>query len=111
MGGFALRKQAPAGAPVVGFPPPSLQGSGYLTAVADELPGMATLTVLEDDEMFVTADIRMNYFRPVRGGELVVEAFVLRKGRSGAHIEATFSTPDGKLVAKASATQNIRRET
>jgi acyl-coenzyme A thioesterase PaaI-like protein len=45
----------------------------------------------------------------VLGGELRIEARVLHRGRSSAYVEATFSDADGEMVAKASATQTIRR--
>jgi acyl-coenzyme A thioesterase PaaI-like protein len=45
----------------------------------------------------------------VLGGELRIEARVLHRGRSSAYVEATFSDAEGEMVAKASATQTIRR--
>jgi len=91
----------------------SPQGSifgGYLSAVSDEMVGMATLSVIEEGEAFVTADLRVNFFRPAVAGTLNAEATVIHKGRSIAHVEAVFTNAEGKLVAKASATQMIRRE-
>lgn len=88
------------------------QGSlfgGYISAAADEMLGMATLSLLADGEAFATSDCHVHYFRPVRGGELRIDARVLHKGRSSAYVEVTFSNADGEMVAKASATQTIRR--
>jgi uncharacterized protein (TIGR00369 family) len=90
----------------------SPQGSlfgGHIAAVADEMLGMATGSILADGDGFTTSDNRVHFFRPVRRGELKIEAFVLHRGRSSAHVEATFTNADGELVAKASATQIIRR--
>lgn len=82
---------------------------GHLAAVSDEMLGMATGSILAEGEGFSTSDIRVHYFRPVRGGELKIAASVLHRGRSSVHVEATFTDADGELVAKAGATQIIRR--
>ena len=49
---------------------------GYISTVADEMTGMATLSVLEKGESFVTADLRVNFFRPVFAGTLNAEATI-----------------------------------
>ena len=82
---------------------------GYLSAVADEMVGMATLTVLDDTESFVTSNCHIDYFRPVQAEELNVEARVIHKGGSSVVVEATFKNAAGKLVARASATQILKR--
>jgi uncharacterized protein (TIGR00369 family) len=84
---------------------------GYISAVADEMVGMATISVLAEGEAFTTSDSRVHYFRPVRGGELKIDASVLHRGGSRAHVEVTFTSADDELVAKASATQIIRSPT
>ncbi len=81
---------------------------GYISAVADEMIGMATISVLADGEAFATSECHVRYLRPIRDGNLEIEAKVLRRSRSVAHVEATFTASDGDLVAKASGTQVIR---
>jgi uncharacterized protein (TIGR00369 family) len=80
---------------------------GYVAAIADSLLGLATLSVLEDGELFSTSDLRVSFFRPVTGGTLRCEAHVIHRGRRMAHVEATFTRTDGKIAAKATATQVI----
>ena len=80
---------------------------GYIAAIADSLVGLATLSVLEDNEMFSTSDLRVSFFRPVVRGTVRCEAMVLHRGRRMAHVEATFAREDGKIAAKATATQVI----
>ncbi len=80
---------------------------GYISALADEVLGMATLTVLPEGEAFATADTRTNYFRPIREGLIAIEAQVVHKGRTNIFVEATFTDESGKLCAKASATQSV----
>jgi uncharacterized protein (TIGR00369 family) len=82
---------------------------GYISAVADEMLGLATGSVLGDGETFITSECSVHYFRPVRRGELRIEGSVVHKGGSSVHAEVTFTNGRGELVAKASATQNIRR--
>jgi len=80
---------------------------GYLSALADEMLGLATVTVLPEGEAFVTADARTNFFRPIRDGIIAIEATVVHKGRTNIFVEATFTDEAGKLCAKASATQTV----
>ena len=80
---------------------------GYLAAVADEMAGMATMTVLPDGASFTTSDLRMQYFRPIACENLSVEATVINQSRSNIHVEAVFSNASGKLIAKAFAVQRL----
>ncbi len=80
---------------------------GYLAALADQILAFAVMTVLGPDEMFTTSDLRLSFFRPVTGGSLIVEGRVVHRGRHMAHLEADFTRPDRKAVAKATATQVI----
>jgi len=83
---------------------------GYISAVADEMVGLATLTVLDNDATFATADTRTNYFRPISDGVIAIEAKVIHKGRTNIFVEATFTDKAGKLCAKASATESVLRQ-
>lgn len=82
---------------------------GFVAALADQLLGMATLSVLDHDEVFTTSDLRTSFFRPIEGGVLRIEAVVVHRGRSMVHAEVTFTRSDGKLAAKATATQVVSR--
>lgn len=82
---------------------------GFIAALADEVLGFATMSVLEDREVFTTADLRVSFFRPVRKGVLRVEGTVASRGRNSAHVEAVFTRQDGKVAAKATAEEVIRQ--
>ena len=82
---------------------------GYISALADSELSLALATVLEDDEALTTADLRVSFFRPARAGVLRIEGRVVHRGRTMAHVEVDFTGEDGKLVAKATATQFITR--
>lgn len=81
---------------------------GYLAALADHALGIATCSVLGDDQAFTTSELQMHYFRPVLpGGELRIEAKVVHRGRSRIHAEVVFTCEDGRIAGKATATQVI----
>ena len=83
---------------------------GYLSAVADDMLGMATFTVLENDSIFSTSDLRVQFFRPIQREKILVTASVININRSSIHVEAIFRNNEGKLAAKASATQMLRKK-
>jgi uncharacterized protein (TIGR00369 family) len=89
------------------FHPRGALFGGYLAALADRALGLVTMTVLEDDEAFTTADLNVSFFRPVSEGVLHIEAEVIHRGRSLIQAEATFTRDDGKLAGKASASQAV----
>jgi uncharacterized protein (TIGR00369 family) len=89
------------------FHPRGALFGGYIAALADRALGLVTMTVLEDDEAFTTADLNVSFFRAVSSGVLRIEAEVIHRGRSLIQTEATFTRDDGKLAAKASASQAV----
>lgn len=90
--------------PVVG----SLFG-GYLAALADHLLACAVFTVLGDDETFTTSEVHVHFLRSVRDGALKIEARVVARSRRSAYCEVAMVDLAGSLVARAGATQVIRR--
>src|SRR5258706_9055925 len=57
---------------------PVIQG-GLVTAILDSAMGGACWTVLDRDELFLTADLRVEFFRPTRPGPLRATGKVVRK--------------------------------
>ena len=82
---------------------------GYVSALADEFLGIAAMTVVPDRCRFSNSDIHVNFFRPIQGGRLRVDAEVLYEGQRNIHSEARFQTSDGKLAVKANATFVVQR--
>src|SRR6185369_15305081 len=82
---------------------------GYLAALADQALGLATMTVLEDGEVFTTSDLRVSFFRPVARGSLHIEAHVVHRGSGMVQAEVVFTRDDGKIAGKATATQVVTR--
>jgi uncharacterized protein (TIGR00369 family) len=86
--GFRRTEWAPGAAtveweatPDYGFVTPAghvIQG-GLVTAVLDSAMGGACWTVLDNHEVFLTADLRVEFFRPSRPGLLRARGRVLRR--------------------------------
>ncbi|MEQ8993946.1 MAG: PaaI family thioesterase [Pseudomonadales bacterium] len=79
---------------------------GYIAALADQMLGLAAMTVLEDGVFFGTTNMSINYLAPVTGGDLVVEARVIAHHRKAMLVECSFLVEDA-LVAKATAIEVI----
>jgi uncharacterized protein (TIGR00369 family) len=52
-----------------------------------------------------TLEMKVSFLRPLFVGKATAEARILKWGKSTCFIEADLFDPDGKLVARASATQ------
>lgn len=80
---------------------------GFLAALADQMLGLVTMTVLEEGEAFTTSDLRVSFFRPVARGSLHIEAYVVHRGRGMVQAEVVLTRDDGKVAGKATATQVV----
>lgn len=90
---------ATAGGPVV-------QG-GLVTAILDAAMGGATWSVLDNDQAFLTADIRVEFLRSATPGELCATGVVVRRTRSVLFAAAELHDAAGRLLAVARATQAV----
>jgi len=79
---------------------------GYIAAIADQVLGLAAMTVLEDGYFFGTTNMSISYLSPVTGGELRIEGEVIRQRNKSIYVECTFYS-GGEVAAKASATQVV----
>lgn len=84
-------------------PTGAIQG-GFITAMLDE--AMSTCVIIASNVTMTapTLELKTSYLRPLFPGPARVEARILRMGRSAAFMEADCFDPDGKLVARATAT-------
>ena len=88
---------------------PVVQG-GLVTAVLDAAMGGACWTVLDrDDEpaAFLTADLRVEFLRAARPGELRAVGTVVRRTRRVVFCAAELLDPDGLVLASARCTQVV----
>ena len=83
----------------------NLQG-GVMAAFADALLGGATAAHLPEDKYPALAEMKISIFRPAPAGtKLTGIGTVLKRGKRVLFAEAEITNSDGKLVAKASATE------
>lgn len=80
---------------------------GVIATVADIVAGFAAYTMVPDDHHVVTGEIKISYFRPGLGDELVAKGFVIKPGKKLQFCEAeVYCIQNGEsvLIAKATTT-------
>lgn len=95
--------------PEYGFVTPAghvIQG-GLVTAILDSAMGGATWTVLNRDEVFLTADLRVEFFRPTRPGRLRANGKVLRRSSRVVFCSAELFDTEGSTLAASRCTQVV----
>jgi uncharacterized protein (TIGR00369 family) len=95
--------------PEYGFVTPSghvIQG-GLVTAILDSAMGGSCWTVLNRDEVFLTADLRVEFFRPTRPGPLRARGTVLRRSQRVVFCAAELFDNEGSTLAASRCTQVI----
>ncbi len=85
-------------------PSGAIQG-GFIAAMLDEAMGTAAIIASNVTMNAPTLEMKISFLRPLFVGSATAEAKILKWGKSTCFIEAELFDPDGKLVAKASATQ------
>ncbi|MCP4327546.1 MAG: PaaI family thioesterase [Alphaproteobacteria bacterium] len=86
---------------------------GVFAAMADVCAGCAALTQAPAGTAVATIELKINYLRPARGGDIVVRSHVLRGGRTISVMESDVfeSTADGEMpVAKALVTYALEQD-
>ena len=77
---------------------------GIYCDLADAAMGYAFASTLGEGDSFTTVELKINFFRPVRGGTLIAEARVVKAGATVGYVECEVKDEAGKLVAKAAST-------
>ncbi len=80
---------------------------GLVTAVLDAAMGSACWTVLADDQVFLTADLRVEFLRSARVGQLVATATVVRATSRVVFCAAELRDDAGLLLATSRCTQVV----
>jgi uncharacterized protein (TIGR00369 family) len=83
---------------------------GMVTTLLDTAMGGACWSLLEEDESFLTADLRVEFMRSARPGTLRAEGSVVQRNRRVAFCAAELYDADGELLASSRCTQIIRRD-
>jgi uncharacterized protein (TIGR00369 family) len=85
---------------------PVVQG-GLVTALLDAAMGGACWSVLDSDQAFLTADLRVEFLRPTRPGQLTATGTVVRRTRRVVFCAAELFDADGTLLATSRCTQVV----
>jgi uncharacterized protein (TIGR00369 family) len=89
-------------------PAGTVQG-GMLAAMLDDTLGPALVATLGDGEWAPTTDLHVQFQKPAHPGELRAHGRIVRRGSQIAFMAGELRDPDGELVATATATASIRR--
>lgn len=81
---------------------------GVLSVLIDSVIGTAIRTVLEDDTFGATAEMNINYFRPVTKGAIQAKGKVVNKGRFLVVGIGDILDEEGRLLATGRATYAIK---
>ena len=84
-----------------------LAHGGAIFSPADSAVGMALVGLLNKDETISTLEMKLNYLKPVKGGEIVAEAKIIHRGTMTAIGDVEVRDGDKNLVAKGLATYAI----
>jgi uncharacterized protein (TIGR00369 family) len=85
---------------------PIVQG-GLVTALLDAAMGGASWTVLDRDQAFLTADLRVEFLRSATPGWLVARGWVVRRTRRVVFCAGELRDADGQVLAGARCTQVV----
>ncbi len=77
---------------------------GILCDLADATMGIAFVSTLRGRQSAATAELKINFLRPVWNGRLVAMARVVHRGRRLGLVDCEVSDEAGDLIAKASST-------
>lgn len=83
---------------------------GAIATLADVAGGIATRMSVPEGTLFVTSEMKINYFSPVSEGELYAEAKPLHLGRRTSVWEVRVTDGGGKRVAFVTATYMVVEE-
>jgi uncharacterized protein (TIGR00369 family) len=83
---------------------PIVQG-GLVTALLDAAMGGGCWTVLDMDQAFLTADLRVEFLRSARPGELVGRGWVVRRTRRVVFCAGEVRDDSGTVLATSRCTQ------
>ena len=79
---------------------------GVMYSMADTGMGAALYSLLDENELCATIEIKIAYFRPVEDGKLTCETKIIHKGKTICVLESEILNNE-KLVAKAFGTFSI----
>jgi len=86
--------------------PHNVLHGGVMYSMADTGMGAALYSLLEEDELCATVEIKISYFKPIIRGILTCDTRVIHKGKRISVLESEIMN-NGDLVGKAIGTYSI----
>ncbi|MEQ2525884.1 PaaI family thioesterase [Robertmurraya yapensis] len=83
---------------------------GVIATLVDASIGCAIRSLLKENEISATIELKTNYLRPAISAKLVGKAQIVQRGRSIAVGETKVWDEEGKLIAMGTATFNIKEK-
>lgn len=84
---------------------------GVIFSAADTAVGVALVGMVDRNDMLTTIEMKINYLKPFKGGEIFAEARIIHKGSQTAIGDVDIRDSNGNLVAKAISTYAIIKKT
>jgi uncharacterized protein (TIGR00369 family) len=81
---------------------------GFLVAMLDDTLGPALVATLAPGQFAPTLELKVNFIHPAPVGRLIGEGKVVHRGRTVAVLQGELRTPEGQLIATATATASIQ---
>ena len=86
--------------------PHNVVHGAILYSLADTGMGLALYPSLKEQELCATIEIKINYYKPVRSGNIVCTTDMINRGKSIANLESAIYV-DNMIVAKANGNFSI----
>jgi uncharacterized protein (TIGR00369 family) len=87
-----------------------LAHGGAIFSPADSAVGMALVGMLDKKETISTLEMKINFLKPVSGGEMLAEAKIIHRGTMTAIGDVEVRNKDDGLVAKGLVTYAIYKK-
>lgn len=88
--------------------PAGVVQGGFLAAMLDDTLGPALVATLPPGQFAPTLDLHVQFLRPARPGRLLGRGRIVQRGREVCFLSGELLSPEGKLVAVATATARIQ---
>src|SRR5690606_12121676 len=83
---------------------------GIISPIADAAMGYALSTTLEEDELFTTVELKVNFLKAVTNKALRAEGKIIKRGANISLLECYVTDDSGNLIAHATSTCMILKK-
>lgn len=93
--------------PELNQPAGIVHGGAIATLIDTSVVGAIFSTLATLPRRLATVDMHIQYLAPAREHDLIAHAAVTKRGRSTVFLAVEVTTPDGKIIARASLTYRV----